>query len=118
MERPRDSKRDIRALAEALAAAQSPAALRAALAQTELDKLAANDAGVLSRALRAWGAPPDLKITYLRSSRSPSERMAHGFFSLATPSASGFLTVHPPPTPTPPRPGRGRPARASGGALR
>jgi FkbH-like protein len=61
----RDSKPDVRALAEALAVAKDPAALRAALAHTELDKLTANDAGVLARALHAWGAPPDVKIAYL-----------------------------------------------------
>jgi len=65
MEKQRDSKPDVRALAEALAAAQTPGALRAALAHTELDKLTANETSVLSRALHAWGAPPDVKIAYL-----------------------------------------------------
>jgi FkbH-like protein len=65
VERPRDSKPDVRALAEALAGARDAAALRAALAHAEIDKLTANDASVLSRALHAWGAPPDLKIAYL-----------------------------------------------------
>jgi FkbH-like protein len=65
MERSRDSKPDVRALAEALATAKDPGDLRAALAHAELDKLTANDAGVLSRALHAWGAPPDVKIAYL-----------------------------------------------------
>jgi FkbH-like protein len=65
LERPKDSKPDVRALAEALAGARDAGALRAALAHTDLEKLTANDASVLSRALHAWGAPPDLKIAYL-----------------------------------------------------
>jgi FkbH-like protein len=65
LDRPRDSKPDVRALAEALAGARDAAALRAALAHVDLDKLTANDASVLARALHAWGAPPDVKIAYL-----------------------------------------------------
>ena len=42
-EKARDSKPDVRALAEALAGARDAAALRAALAHTDLDKLTAND---------------------------------------------------------------------------
>lgn len=65
MERPRDSKPDIRALGEAVAGARDAAALRAALAGVEPDKLTANDYSVLSRALRAHGHAPDVKIAYL-----------------------------------------------------
>jgi FkbH-like protein len=65
MERSRDSKPDVRALAEALAGARDAAGLRAALAHVDLDKLTANDASVLARTLHTWGAPPDVKIAYL-----------------------------------------------------
>lgn len=65
MERPRDSKPDIRALAEGLTGARDAAALRLALAGVDLDKLTANDYSVLSRALRAHGGAPDVKIAYL-----------------------------------------------------
>jgi FkbH-like protein len=65
MEKSKDSKPDVRALAETLAAAHDAGALRAALAAVDPDKLTATEAGVLSRALHAWGAPPDVKIAYL-----------------------------------------------------
>jgi FkbH-like protein len=65
MEKSKDSKPDVRALAETLAATHDAGALRAALAAVDPDKLTATEAGVLSRALHAWGAPPDVKIAYL-----------------------------------------------------
>jgi FkbH-like protein len=64
-EKARDSKPDVRALAETLAGARDAAVLRAALAHTDLDKLTANDASVLARALHSWGGAPDVKIAYL-----------------------------------------------------
>ena len=65
MDRPRDSKLDIRALAETLAAAPDAAALQRALAPVEIEKLAANDVSLLSRTLQALPDDPDVRIAYL-----------------------------------------------------
>ena len=69
MERPRDSKQDIRAVAEALAAAPDGAALQRTLGSLDLDKLSANDVSLLSRVLQkraeARPAPPDVKLACL-----------------------------------------------------
>jgi hypothetical protein len=65
MEKPRDSKLDTRALAEALAAAPDAAALQRALGPVELDKLLANDVSLLSRSLQKRGGPADVKLAYL-----------------------------------------------------
>jgi FkbH-like protein len=65
MEKPRDSKLDTRALAEALAAAPDAAALQRALGPVELEKLSANDVSLLSRSLRKRAGPADVKLAYL-----------------------------------------------------
>ncbi|HEY0510892.1 MAG TPA: HAD-IIIC family phosphatase [Thermoanaerobaculia bacterium] len=65
MDRPRDSKLEIRAVAEALAAAPDAAALQRALAPVELEKLSANDVSLLSRTLQARPGPPDVRLGYL-----------------------------------------------------
>jgi FkbH-like protein len=66
MDRPRDSRLDIKAIAEALGAG---ADLRAALAPVDLDKLTANDYSLLFRALqtRSGACPeePDVKVACL-----------------------------------------------------
>jgi FkbH-like protein len=61
MEKPRDSKLDTRATAEA----HDAAALRAALAPVDLDRLTANDYSLLSRAIHAPGTLPDVKLAVL-----------------------------------------------------
>src|SRR5215210_72781 len=64
MDRPRDSRPDTRAIAEA----RDPAALQAAMAAItggDLEKLTANDYSLLSKALQATPAQPDLKIAIL-----------------------------------------------------
>ena len=61
MDRPRDSRPDTRAIAEA----QDAAALRSAMAQIDLERLTANDYGLLSKALRGGAARPDVKLAYL-----------------------------------------------------
>jgi FkbH-like protein len=65
MEKPRDSKLDTRALAEALAAAPDAAALQRALGPVDLEKLPANDVSLLSRSLQKRGGPADVKLAYL-----------------------------------------------------
>lgn len=65
MEKPRDSKLDTRAIAEALGAANDAATLQRALAGLDFEKLTANDYSLFSRALQARHAPPDLKLAYL-----------------------------------------------------
>ncbi|HWM92293.1 MAG TPA: HAD-IIIC family phosphatase [Thermoanaerobaculia bacterium] len=62
MDRPRDSKLDTRAIADGLGAAQG---LRAAMASVDLEKLTANDYGLLSKALHARQSQADIKIAYL-----------------------------------------------------
>lgn len=61
MDRPRDSRPDTRAIAEA----QDGAALRAAMASFELEKLTANDYSLLSKALQSRSAWPDVKLAIL-----------------------------------------------------
>ena len=56
MDRPRDSRPDTRAIAEA----KDSAALQAAMASIELEKLTANDYSVLSKALQSRPAQPDV----------------------------------------------------------
>lgn len=58
MDKPRDSRPDTRAIAEA----SDAAALRAAMSQIDLEKLTANDFGLLSKALRG---DADVKLAYL-----------------------------------------------------
>jgi FkbH-like protein len=65
MERSRESKPDIKAVASALGAARDPAGLRKALAGVDLGQLSSNDYSLLSRALQAAGAEPDVRIAYL-----------------------------------------------------
>ncbi|HYO14538.1 MAG TPA: HAD-IIIC family phosphatase [Thermoanaerobaculia bacterium] len=65
MERSRESKPDIKAVANALGAARDPAALRNALAGVDLGQLSSNDYSLLSRALQGAGVPPDVRIAYL-----------------------------------------------------
>src|SRR5215213_5347050 len=61
MDRPRDSRPDTRAIAEA----KDPAALRTAMASFELEKLTANDYSVLSKVLQSRSAQPDVKLAIL-----------------------------------------------------
>lgn len=65
IDRPRDSKLDIKAVAEALAAAPNGAALQKALGPLDLDKLSANDVSLLSRALQKRNAIPDVRLACL-----------------------------------------------------
>lgn len=68
MDRPRDSRLDIKAIAEAIGAAPAAIAfsgLRPALASLDLDKLTANDYSVLSRALQGRPGEPDVKVACL-----------------------------------------------------
>lgn len=62
MDRPRDSRLDIKVIAEALGTGAGP---RAALVPVDLDKLTANDYSLLSRGLQAGGQAPDVKVAYL-----------------------------------------------------
>lgn len=64
MERPRDSRPDIKAIAETIGVAGTDS-LRAALVPLELDKLCANDYSLLSRALQARPGEPDVKVAVL-----------------------------------------------------
>jgi FkbH-like protein len=64
MDRPRDSKPDIRAIAENLGGATA-AGLRAALASVDLERLTANDYCQLSRALQARPGETDVKMAFL-----------------------------------------------------
>ncbi|MFL6196103.1 MAG: HAD-IIIC family phosphatase [Thermoanaerobaculia bacterium] len=65
MDRPRESKLEIRALAEALAASPEAAGLRQALAPLEPERLSANDVSLLSRTLQARDGDRDLRLAYL-----------------------------------------------------
>ncbi len=65
MDRPRDSKLDVRAVAEAAAAAPSPAAVQRVLAPLDPEKLSTNDLSLLSRALERREGPPDVRLAYL-----------------------------------------------------
>lgn len=64
MERSRDSKPDVKAIASALGAARDATDLVRALADLDAGKLTVNDYSLLSRALQTGGAP-DVKIAYL-----------------------------------------------------
>ncbi|HEX3129031.1 MAG TPA: hypothetical protein VH394_16985, partial [Thermoanaerobaculia bacterium] len=64
MDRPRDSRLDIKAIAEAIGAAPA-SSFQALLASVDLDKLTANDFSLLSRALQARPGEPDLKMAFL-----------------------------------------------------
>src|SRR6187549_3346581 len=61
MDRPRDSRPDTRAIAEA----KDPAALQAAMASFDLEKLTANDYSLLSKALQSHLAKPDVRLAIL-----------------------------------------------------
>jgi FkbH-like protein len=65
MDRPRDSKLEPRAIAEALKAAPDAAALQRAIAPLDLDKLSTNDVSLLSRTLQALPGEPDVRLAYL-----------------------------------------------------
>jgi FkbH-like protein len=68
MERPRDSKLDVKAVAETLRKAEGAAGLAGTLAEVDLERLSAHDYSVLSRALQGGlqeGGAPDVKIAYL-----------------------------------------------------
>lgn len=65
MDRPRESKLDARAVAEALASAAGAEALQRALAPVDLEKLTANDVSLLSRTLQGRAGAPDVKLAYL-----------------------------------------------------
>lgn len=65
MDRPRESKLDIKATAEALAAAPDGAALQRTLGPLDLDKLSANDVSLLSRTLQKRARIPDVKLACL-----------------------------------------------------
>ncbi|HEX6863151.1 MAG TPA: hypothetical protein VF414_10075, partial [Thermoanaerobaculia bacterium] len=64
MERSRDSKPDIKAIASALGAARDCAGLARALSGLDPGALTVNDYSLLSRALQTSG-PPDVRIAYL-----------------------------------------------------
>lgn len=65
MDRPRDSKLEPRAVAEALAKAPDAAAIQRALLPVDLEKLTANDVSLLSRTLQARPGLPDVRLGYL-----------------------------------------------------
>ncbi len=65
MDRPRDSKLEPRAVAEALAKAPDTAALQRVLLPLDLEKLTANDVSLFSRTLQARPGPPDIRLGYL-----------------------------------------------------
>ena len=65
MDRPRESKLDTRAVAEALAAASGAEGLQRALQPVDVEKLAANDLSLLSRTLRSRAGGPDVRLAYL-----------------------------------------------------
>jgi FkbH-like protein len=65
MDRPRDSKLEPRAVAEALAKAPDAAALQRALLPLELEKLTSNDVSLLSRTLQGRPGEPGVRIGYL-----------------------------------------------------
>lgn len=64
MDRLRDSRLDIKAIAEMVGTVPA-ASLRAALAPVDLEKLTANDYSLLSRALQTRPGEPDLKLACL-----------------------------------------------------
>jgi FkbH-like protein len=65
MDRPRDSKLEPRAVAEALAKAPDSAALQRAILPLDLEKLTSNDVSLLSRTLQARPEVPDIRLGYL-----------------------------------------------------
>jgi len=65
MDRPRDSKLEPRAVAEALKAAPDAAALQRAIAPLDLEKLSTNDVSLLSRILQALPGEPDVRLAYI-----------------------------------------------------
>jgi FkbH-like protein len=65
MDRPRDSKLEPRAVAEALKAAPDAAALQRAIFPLDLDKLSTNDVSLLSRTLQSLPGEPDIRLAYL-----------------------------------------------------
>ena len=65
MDRPRESKLDIKATAEALAAAPDGPALQRTLGPLDLDKLSANDVSLLSRTLQKRAGTADVKLACL-----------------------------------------------------
>ncbi|MEO6195463.1 MAG: HAD-IIIC family phosphatase [Thermoanaerobaculia bacterium] len=65
MDRPRDSKLEPRAVAEALAKAPDSAALQGAILPLDLEKLTSNDVSLLSRTLQARPEAPDVRLGYL-----------------------------------------------------
>jgi len=65
MDRPRDSKLEPRAVAEALAKAPDAAALQRAILPLDLEKLTSNDVSLFSRTLQARPEAPDLRLGYL-----------------------------------------------------
>ena len=65
MDRPRDSKLEPRAVAEALAKAPDAAALQRAILPLDLEKLTSNDVSLLSRTLQARPEAPDIRLGYL-----------------------------------------------------
>ena len=65
MDRPRESKLDTRAVAEALASAPGAGGLQRALAPVDLEKLTANDVSLLARTLRGRAGGPDVRIACL-----------------------------------------------------
>ncbi len=65
MDRPRDSKLEPRAVAEALAKAPDSAALQSAILPLDLEKLTSNDVSLLSRTLQARPETPDIRLGYL-----------------------------------------------------
>jgi FkbH-like protein len=65
MDRPRDSKLEPRAVAEALAKAPDAAALQRAILPLDLEKLTSNDVSLLSRTLQARPEAPDIRLAYL-----------------------------------------------------
>jgi FkbH-like protein len=65
MDRPRDSKLEIRGVADALAATSDAAGLQRALAPLDPEKLSANDVSLLSRTLQSRPGGRDLRLAYL-----------------------------------------------------
>ncbi|HVR97258.1 MAG TPA: HAD-IIIC family phosphatase [Thermoanaerobaculia bacterium] len=65
MERPRDSKLDAKAVAEALRGVEDAPALRRLLSELELEKLSAQDYSVVSRALQGRAGEPDVRVAFL-----------------------------------------------------
>jgi FkbH-like protein len=65
MDRPRDSKLEPRAVAEALAKAPDSATLQRAILPLGLEKLTSNDVSLLSRTLQARPEAPDIRLGYL-----------------------------------------------------